>query len=364
MKRFFALMVTLPLLLVACGEKNDLFLKTTKNIYDVAAAGGEVEIEVTTNATNWSVTISEDWPNSVAENRVIVTVPQNTTYNECNATVTFSAEGMADVKVGIKQAAREISTTKKDLTLTTSNLNGDKGKYSIYLPADYMQAAEEGRKYPVLYLLHGMWSHNNEWLDNGKVKATTDAAIKSGKLSEMIVVMPNAYDSFYVDGYMEGINYETFFWEDFVPYIESTYPVSTDRSQTAIAGLSMGGFGASYYAFTRPEEFFLCFEMSGAVEGMGTALVPSVRQIFESRGYNSDNFDQLPKYIMDCGTEDYMCLSANVNTHNYLLSVGFAHEYITRSGSHDWVFWEASYKTLVERLKSYWKPATANEDNE
>lgn len=256
------------------------------------------------------------------------------------------------------------SVVKKDQYLSTSNLKGDNGKYSIYLPYGWDDKANAGKKYPVLYLLHGMWSHNNEWLDNGKVKQTTDQAIKGGKLAEMIVVMPNAYDSFYVDGYMEGINYETFFWEDFVPHIESTYPVSTQRDSTAIAGLSMGGFGASYYAFTRPEEFFLCYEMSGAVEGMGTALVPSVRQIFESRGYNGDNFDQLPQYIMDCGTEDYMCLSANVNTHNYLQMVGFPHEYITRPGSHDWVFWEASYVTLINRLKSYWKPATNEENKE
>ena len=360
MKRLFVLLMALPLLLVACGGE-EYFLTTSKTIYDIDAKGGDVEIEVTTNAVNWSVAISTEWPNSVVDNKVVVTVPSNPTYTNRTATVTFSAEGMADVVVGIKQDARLVSSVQKDLTLSTNNLNGDKGKYSIYLPADYEDALKTGKKYPVLYLLHGMWSHNNEWLDNGKVKQTTDAAIKAGKLADMIVVMPNAYDSFYVDGYMQGINYESFFWNDFVPYIERTYPVSTERDQTAIAGLSMGGFGCSYYAFTHPEEFFLCYEMSGAVEGMGTELVPSMKQLFEKKGYNADNFDTLPSYIMDCGTEDYMCLTANVNTHAYFMQVGFTHEYITRPGSHDWVFWEASYVTLVNRLQNYWKPADAEE---
>lgn len=362
MKRLLALIITLPLLLVACGDKNDLFLKTADTTYKVDALGGEVEIAVTTNVDNWTVAVSEDWSTSVTADKVVVTVPKNTQYEERNATVTFSGEGLSDVVVGIRQSARTVSVTRKDLTLSTSNLNGDRGKYSIYLPADYEEARATGKKYPVLYLLHGMFSHNNEWLEKGKVKESTDAAIKNGKLSEMIVVMPNAYDSFYVDGHMAGINYESFFWNDFVPFIESSYPVSTQRDSTAIAGLSMGGFGASYYAFTRPEEFFLCYEMSGAVEGMGSEKVPSVKQIFESRGYNSDNFDQLPQYIMDCGTEDALCLSANINTHNYLQMVGFEHEYITRPGAHDWVFWEASYVTLINRLGKYWKPADA--DNE
>lgn len=362
MKRALVWMTLLSLMLVACGEGSNLFLKTSKTIYDIDAAGGDIEILVETNATDWSVTISEDWANSVSENKVIVTVPKNTAYKDRTAVVTFSAEGMDDVAIGITQKARLVSNVQKDLTLSTSNLNGDRGKYSIYLPADYQKALETGKKYPVLYLLHGMWSHNNEWLDNGKVKQTTDAAVKGGKLAEMIVVMPNAYDSFYVDGYMKGINYESFFWNDLKPYIESNYPVSTERSQTAIAGLSMGGFGCTYYAFTHPEEFFLCYEMSGAVEGMGTQLVPSLKQIFEREGYSADNFGSLPTYIMDCGTEDSMCLYANINTHNYLASVGFPHEYILRSGAHDWVFWEASYVTLVNRLGQYWKPATEKQE--
>lgn len=367
MKRLFVLMMTLPLLLVACGGDDGggeaLYLKTLKSTFEIEAAGGNIEIAVSTNADGLRAVVSEaDWANTVSDNKVVVTVPKNNSTEGRTATVTLSAEGVDDVFVKIIQAGKPISIISKDVTFTTTYLGGDKGKYTIYLPYDYEEAAQAGKKYPVLYLLHGMWSHNNEWHEKGKVQETTDNAVRGGLLSDMIVVMPNAYDSFYVDGYMQGINYESFFWNDLKPHIEKTYPISTERELTAIAGLSMGGFGCTYYAFTHPEEFFLCYEMSGAVEGMGTQLVPSLKMIFEREGYTSEDFESLPTYIMDCGTEDSMCLYANINTHYYLESVGYPHEYILRSGAHDWVFWEASYVTLINRLCQYWKPVTAEDE--
>lgn len=237
-----------------------------------------------------------------------------------------------------------------DQTLPTTNLKGDDGVYNIYLPADYETS---GKKYPVLYLLHGMWSNNREWVSNGSADFSTSQAIRSGALNEMIIVMPYAYDSFYVDHYTH--DYESFFMKDLMPYIEANYPVKTGRENTAICGLSMGGFGASYYAFTYPEKFCFCYEMSGAVEGMGTELIPSVKMMFEKYGYNESNYNTLPTYFMDCGTEDAMVYTANVNTRNFLESVNFPFTYRESTGVHDWVFWKSAYQRMLGDLKEFFK---------
>jgi len=242
------------------------------------------------------------------------------------------------------------SAVYSDLTLPTNYLNGDKGKFSIYLPADYQTS---GKTYPVLYLLHGMWSNNREWVSNGHADRYTTEAIKAGTFPQMIIVMPYAYDSFYVDGYTH--DYESFFMKDLMPYIESKYPVRTGRENTAISGLSMGGFGASYYAFKYPGKFCFCYEMSGAVEGMGADLIPSVKMMFEKYGYNESNFSQLPAYYMDCGTEDAMCYTANVNTRAYLESVKFPFTYREYAGQHDWNYWQAAYQRMIVDLAEYFK---------
>lgn len=239
-------------------------------------------------------------------------------------------------------------TVLVDQKIATEYLNGDDGVYNIYLPSDYQTS---GKKYPVLYLLHGMWSNNREWVTNGHADKYTTEAIINGNLAEMIIVMPYAYDSFYVDGYTH--NYESFFMKTLVPYIEANYPVKTGRENTAICGLSMGGFGASYYAFTYPEKFCFCYAMSGAVEGMGSELIPSVRMMFEKYGYNANNFSKLPAYFMDCGAEDSMVHGANVNTRAYLESVNFPFTYREYAGVHDWDYWQKAYKRMLEDIVEY-----------
>lgn len=240
----------------------------------------------------------------------------------------------------------------KNQIIETTHLGKDDGKYTIYLPSDYQTS---NKKYPVLYLLHGMWSHNNEWVEKGAAATLTDLAINKGTIGPMIIVMPNAFDSFYVDGYDKVHNYESFFWNDLIPYIESNYPVKTGKENTAIAGLSMGGFGASYYAFTHPDKFCLCYAMSGAVEGMGTDLVPSVKMMFVKLGYNETNYDKLPQYYLDCGTEDMMVYQTNVNTKKYLESVKFPFTYRESHGAHDWDFWPLAYSRMLPDLGKLFK---------
>lgn len=220
-------------------------------------------------------------------------------------------------------------------------------KYNIVLPNDYYTNAE--RYYPVLYLFHGMWGNNNSWADDGNVKQVLQNAFKNEVVEPMIVVMPDAFNTFYVDGYENGLKYETYFWEEFFPLIEETYRIEATRETRFIAGLSMGGFGASYYAFTHPDKFMYCYSMSGAVEGVSSTTTPSISRIIS--GY--DSFDGLPNYTMDCGISDPLVYESNQSVHETLNTIGFEHEYIAREGAHDWVFWQKSLEMALERIGQY-----------
>jgi len=251
----------------------------------------------------------------------------------------------------------------KNQKVPTSYLQDSNGLFNIYLPSDWETTKET---YPILYLFHGMGGDNNDWAANvvdsysglhgGDVVSTTRVAVSQGKIGKFIIVMPNAYNSFYVDGYDKVNYYESFFFKEFVPYIEKTYPVKTGKNNTAIAGLSMGGFGASYYAFTYPDKYCLCYAMSGAVEGIGQAITPSVPTIFQTKGYNETNYSTLPEYYMDCGNNDSLVLTSNRNVDAYLTNVKFPHSYKEFDGVHDWKYWRACYQRLIPLLAKYFKP--------
>jgi len=156
-----------------------------------------------------------------------------------------------------------------------NNLLGDSPEVSviIYLPPSYKKSSQ--RYYPTMYLLHGYGGNNRIWLDGGyqdfNIKNAMDSLIISGKLKEMIIVMPNSYNkyqgSWYGNSSVIG-NWEEFITRELVAYIDSNYRTLTSPKSRGIAGHSMGGLGAIRYAFFHPEIFNAVYAMSA-----GTPLV-------------------------------------------------------------------------------------------
>ncbi|MBO7198014.1 MAG: hypothetical protein J6V28_04385 [Tidjanibacter sp.] len=223
----------------------------------------------------------------------------------------------------------------RDVVVPSVNLNGEDGIITLYLPSDYETS---GKRYPVLYLLHGMWGDQNDWANNS-MHTTCNNIINAGDCSELIVVMPYGANDFYVNGFTAGVKWETYFHEELIPFVEKNYPCRTDRSSRAIAGLSMGGFGTVYHAYNYPEKFCVAYSMSGAVEGMGWGAAPSLKMIFEQKGYTAEDYASLPELYLECGKQDTTCYPANLNTHDYLERINFPHTYLIRDGIHDWAFW-------------------------
>lgn len=107
------------------------------------------------------------------------------------------------------------SSTFESLKFQSKKL-GKEVSYSIYLPSDYKTSE---RNYPVLYLLHGYTDDETMWLQSGEVKAIADQAIATGNATQMIIVMPNAWDTFYINQYDGKFPYEDMFFEELIPFL-------------------------------------------------------------------------------------------------------------------------------------------------
>lgn len=240
--------------------------------------------------------------------------------------------------------------------------------YSVYLPDSYEKS---NRSYPVLYLLHGMWGDYTDWVNKGEVNRIASKLIDSGEIPEMIIIMPDGLtDAFYINNYDESVKWEDFFYEEFIPAIEDKYRIVKKSNNRAIAGLSMGGYGALYHAITHKDLFKACYAMSAAVlevdpnEGAprnsdfnrklwgpdNEAGLPenfkkhSVQEIIKSMDmyeapnpYN-DSEVAMPAITLDCGDDDFL-LKQNTNLTHIMKEKKIPFELRVRDGGHTWGYW-------------------------
>ena len=152
-------------------------------------------------------------------------------------------------------------------------------KVRILLPAGY--AAQREHSYPVLYLLHGASGDRTSWTSAGQGEAEQLTA----KLP-LIVVMPDGgLGGFYTNWFNNGAGGKPR-WEDWhvkqlIPWVDRHYRTLDARRERAIAGLSMGGFGAFTYASRHPDLFTAALSLSGAVDpttppGVGPSVIDAI----------------------------------------------------------------------------------------
>ncbi|MDR2802565.1 MAG: esterase family protein [Prevotellaceae bacterium] len=239
---------------------------------------------------------------------------------------TSSCEGDKDVPSIITGNVAVLSNQ----TLTSSYMSQSM-KFNLILPGSYN--LEEDKTYPVLYLLHGMGDDNTSWITKGNAATWIQQAIKNNVVPELIVVMPDAQVSFYTG------NYEQYFQQELIPYIESHYRTINARSNRFIAGLSMGGYGTLYHALKYPEKFALAFSMSPVdLNGDITHLI------------SQHSGTGLPALTIDAGENDFVVNDHPEKIHLALEAKGIPHEWIYRSGGHDWTFWQVSLQTALKQI--------------
>jgi len=243
-------------------------------------------------------------------------------------------------------------------------------EYSIYLPSDY-QTSE--RRYPVLYLLHGYTDDETGWTQFGEAHLIADRLLQSGEIPPMIIVMPDAGVSWYVNSADGKMMFEDFFIKEFIPFIDTQYRTRGAKEFRAVAGLSMGGHGSLIMAMKHPDLFVAAAPLSAGIftedelvampdenwervfspvyghlngkERMTEHLMQNwILKIIENA--NADDLKKVQYYI-DCGDEDFL-IKGNMALHALLIDKKIPHEFRVRDGLHNWTYWRTA---LPEVLK-------------
>lgn len=257
------------------------------------------------------------------------------------------------------QAQKE-GTVSDCKTLKSEILKGER-RYAIYLPPGYDSS---DRSYPLLYLLHpagpkGTLPNQQGWINYGMLKTFMDRGIASGEVAPMIVVTPDANFGTrrvsYFNDPDNNFNFEDFFFKEFIPYIEKTYRCRTERGSRAVAGASMGGGAAFFYALHHPEMFSVSCPLSAAIRGYEksylTQRYPEMKEPELMEWYKQYNvyelFRQMPEdqrnsvsWYIACGDDDALSVN-NVLLHADLKKMNVPHEFRILDGKHDWVFWRS-----------------------
>ncbi len=216
--------------------------------------------------------------------------------------------------------------------------------YNILLPADY----SEEKKYPVLYLLHGIFG--NEYSFSGdssnKIKEIVGNMAADGLIDETIIVCPNMFAAwdpdqkpgFDAESCLPYDNFINDLTNDLMPYIEENYPVLTGRENTYLAGFSMGGRETIYITLKRPELFGYVCAISAAPGVVATTdkFMSHAGQMEESEMHFEEGATEPNVFIICCGTSDSVVGEYPRSYHEILETNGCDHIWYEITGAdHD-----------------------------
>lgn len=238
--------------------------------------------------------------------------------------------------IGYDQYRENITRGDMNTVEYYSSTVGKHRKAMVYTPPGF---SESGR-YNVLYLLHGIGGDEAEWYNHGHPEIILDNLYADNKLAPMIVVLPNGRampddratgDIFDAEKVKAFETFESDLLHDVIPFIESNYPVLTDRENRALAGLSMGGGQSLNIGLNHLDRFAWIGAFSPAPNTKAPELlVPNPKE-------TSANLKLL---WLSCGDQDGL-LSISARTHDYLARHDVPHVwYMKQGGGHDWPVWK------------------------
>ena len=237
-------------------------------------------------------------------------------------------------------------------------------KYRVLVPQAYEGSLQ---RYPVLYLLHGLTGDYKDW-------ATRTNLAEYTRGLPLIVVMPDGENQWYTNAADGSARFEDYIATDLPADVVAKYRTVNSRYGRAIAGLSMGGYGALKLALKRPAQFAVVGSFSGAVgvsrEGELEKMIGGVEaerlgRIFGPAGSDTRRQNDVfslatamkpaaaPYVYIDCGTSDTL-IASNREVVAALHKAGVAYEYHEITGGHSWDYWDrrirAFLPVLIKRL--------------
>lgn len=249
-----------------------------------------------------------------------------------------------------------------------SEILGGARKYAVYLPPGYDTSK---RKYPALYLLHGSGDDQTGWVQFGEVLHITDKAIREGRATPMIVIMPDADSG--RKGYFNDIRgdwrFEDFFFDELIPHVEEKFRIKSDKRYRAISGLSMGGGGTFMYALHRPDMFSSACPLSastGPITIEDASRYTRGRKDLPAAEVSDDTLAEYfakhstteliktmdakdiksVRWYIDCGDDDFL-FEGNALVHIAMTKAKIPHEYRVRDGAHNWTYWRESLPDVL-----------------
>jgi S-formylglutathione hydrolase FrmB len=239
--------------------------------------------------------------------------------------------------------------------------------YCVLLPPSY--DAEKTRRYPVLYLLHGLGDNEQMLVHSGGMNLVEDMW-EQHQLGEFLIVTPAGGASFYINSHDGKRRYGDFFLQEFMPGVEKRYRTQTGRRSHGIAGISMGGYGALHIAFRHPQLFGAVGAHSAAlIEKMPNIIAQNSREIGRLRVlgdafgspldpafWNQNDPEAIArtanlaglKIYLDCGSEDDYGFDAGAEALDKLLtSRHIPHEFHLYPGGHNWSYFAEHLPALL-----------------
>lgn len=248
------------------------------------------------------------------------------------------------------------NVTLRDVSFRSASLNRDM-PYRVILPTNL--SAE--RKLPVVYLLHGGGGGFRDWSNDSDVAHFAE--------SGFLLVMPDGGSSYYTNAVDPPQDrYEDYIVKDLIPDVEARFHTGGGRTNRAIIGISMGGFGAVKIAFHHPDLFAFVGGLSSAIDAPRRAF--TIRRLQQSRHFNAifgptgssnrpdndplelvrtANPDAAPYFFLTCGEEESL-LPPNREFAALLAQRHFKYEFHTVHGAHNWDQWNSWLPMLFRKL--------------
>ena len=206
---------------------------------------------------------------------------------------------------------------------------------NVYLPPGFRR----GEQLPVLWLLHGSSMDADQWLRTGHVERYMDHLIASGAIRRFVIVMPSAGRGH--DAY-DGAG-ERFVATELPQWLQATYGLHPGRAKTAVAGMSLGGYGTVALAVRHPQQY-----------GFGVALAgwypaPLLKEVEQAK--------RLPnQLVLRCGTRDDL-LASNHDLVAVLRQRHAAFDYAEEPGAHTFHFWSLHTALMLTSVDAYFRGA-------
>jgi len=234
-------------------------------------------------------------------------------------------------------------------------------KYRVLLPEGYDKTL---RRYPVLYLLHGLGGDYTDWTTRTNVADYT-------RPLGLIVVMPDGGNQWWTNAADGNARYEDYLAADLPADVVKKFRTINSRYGRAIAGLSMGGYGALKLALKRPGAFTVAASFSGALNVtragelerlIGAAESQRLHSIFGPSGSETRTGNDVfllaaaskpagaSYFYIDCGIADNSLIDASREVVAALHKAGVAYEYHETAGAHSWDYWDRRIRDFLPLL--------------